>query len=196
MTFVILTGGIDLSVGSVLALSTSITAMALTRFHGSGYGVHIAAAILAALACSTLAGASGAVIATVRVSLRRRCFDDRDPRFGQWLTGNANIDIGFGRDVAAAFAETFRQKSVVIGAYVALAAFGGPAHRVPAATCAIGDNETAAEYTGLPIRSVKLWVYSLSGLLSDSPACSTRPKIIRAIPTPGSPTSWTPSPRW
>jgi ribose/xylose/arabinose/galactoside ABC-type transport system permease subunit len=69
MTFVILTGGIDLSVGSVLALSTSITAMALTRWmQGSGYGVHIAAAILAALACSTAAGAlNGAVIATVRV---------------------------------------------------------------------------------------------------------------------------------
>ena len=32
MTFVILTGGIDLSVGSTLAFSTSLTAMALTRF--------------------------------------------------------------------------------------------------------------------------------------------------------------------
>src|SRR5579863_10148030 len=32
MTFVILTAGIDLSVGSTLALSTSLSAMALTRF--------------------------------------------------------------------------------------------------------------------------------------------------------------------
>ena len=34
MTFVILTGGIDLSVGSILALSTTLTAMALTRAGG------------------------------------------------------------------------------------------------------------------------------------------------------------------
>jgi ribose transport system permease protein len=31
---------------------------------------------------------------------------------------------------------------------------------------AIGDNEKAAEYTGLPIRATKIWVYSLTGLLS------------------------------
>ena len=31
---------------------------------------------------------------------------------------------------------------------------------------AIGDNETAGRYTGLPIRGVKVWVYSLSGFLS------------------------------
>src|SRR5207253_7902295 len=31
---------------------------------------------------------------------------------------------------------------------------------------AIGDNEMAGRYTGLPIRRVKVWVYSLSGFLS------------------------------
>ena len=31
---------------------------------------------------------------------------------------------------------------------------------------AIGDNEKAAEYAGLPIKTTKVWVYSLSGLLS------------------------------
>src|SRR5689334_4749413 len=60
MTLVILTGGIDLSVGSVLALSTSLAAMWLTR----GYTHSIAGAIAAAVAASTLAGAAnGAVVA-------------------------------------------------------------------------------------------------------------------------------------
>src|SRR5713226_3109203 len=45
MTFVILTGGIDLSVGSILALSTAIAAMFLTR----GYTHSIAGAIAGAL---------------------------------------------------------------------------------------------------------------------------------------------------
>src|SRR5712671_4063531 len=50
MTFVILTGGIDLSVGSILALSTSLVAMFLTRGYTSHIGVAIAAA--AALAAA------------------------------------------------------------------------------------------------------------------------------------------------
>src|SRR5205814_6997028 len=51
MTFVILTAGIDLSVGSILALSTSVVAMRLTRAgSGLGYTQHILLAILAALA--------------------------------------------------------------------------------------------------------------------------------------------------
>ena len=50
MTFVILTGGIDLSVGSILALSTSLVAMCPAA--RLGYTQHIAVAILAALAAS------------------------------------------------------------------------------------------------------------------------------------------------
>src|SRR6266566_3681551 len=64
MTFVILMGGIDLSVGSILALSTAVTAMFLTR----GYTTHIAMAILAAVGAAVLAGAlNGVVIARTRI---------------------------------------------------------------------------------------------------------------------------------
>ncbi len=58
---------------------------------------------------------------------------------------------------------------MVIGAYALLAVIFG---LVLARTVfgryvrAIGDNERAARYTGLPIRGIKIWVYSLSGLLS------------------------------
>ncbi len=50
MTFVILTGGIDLSVGSALALSSSIAGLVLTRSANSS----IAVAITAAIVCTTL----------------------------------------------------------------------------------------------------------------------------------------------
>src|SRR5436305_8062564 len=63
MTFVILTGGIDLSVGSILALSTTMVAMALARG-----GHHIPTAIAIALAASTAVGAvNGAVISGLRI---------------------------------------------------------------------------------------------------------------------------------
>lgn len=173
MTYVILTAGIDLSVGSILALATSVTAMTLVRGPaGLGYWQHILLAIAAALAASMGVGAvNGAVIALLDIQPFVVTLASMIGIRGlaKWLTGNANIDIGFGQDVAAAFAAAFRQKSVVIGSYVALSVifwivldrtvFGRYVR-------AIGDNEKAGRYTGLPIRRVKIWVYSLCGLLS------------------------------
>ena len=173
MTYVILTGGIDLSVGSILALATSLVAMGLTRaWQTAPYGWHIALAMAAAVAASALVGAlNGAVIAVSRIQpfivTLAAMIGVRG--LAKWLTDNQNIDIGFGRDVAAEFAAVFREKAIVIGAYVAGAAlfwlvlartvFGRHVR-------AIGDNEKAAEYAGLPIRRTKVWVYTLSGLLS------------------------------
>jgi ribose/xylose/arabinose/galactoside ABC-type transport system permease subunit len=70
MTFVILTGGIDLSVGSILALSTALTAMFLTRaWPTMSYGSHIAHGDCRGGRVSTLAGAlNGVAIATCRCS--------------------------------------------------------------------------------------------------------------------------------
>lgn len=168
MTFVILTAGIDLSVGSILALSTSLVAMWLSR----GYTTHIAVAILVAVAASAAVGAlSGAVIAFTRIQpfivTLAAMIGVRG--LAKWISSNQNIDIGFGHDLAAEFAELFRAKAIVIGSYaVAAAAFWVMLGRTVFGrhVRAVGDNEKAAEYAGLPIRRTKIWVYTLSGLLS------------------------------
>jgi ribose transport system permease protein len=173
MTFVILTAGIDLSVGSILALSTGIVATVLAHpFGGGGYTDHVALAIGAALlACGVVGALNGLVVAkfdiqpfvvTLATMIGVR-------GLAKWLTGNANIDIGFGHDVSAVFASVVSRKPVIIGALVATAAvlwlfldhtvFGRYVR-------AIGDNERAARYTGLPIARVKILVYALSGLLA------------------------------
>jgi len=168
MTFVILTAGIDLSVGSMLALSTSITAMWLTR----GYTHSIAGPIaVAVLACGAAGALNGAVVALTGMQPFIVTLASMIGIRGlaKWLTDNQNIDIGFGQDLAAQFASIFREKAVVIGSYAATAAIFGV---LLARTVfgrhvrAIGDNEKAARYTGLPVRRTKLWVYTLSGLLS------------------------------
>jgi ribose transport system permease protein len=173
MTLVILTGGIDLSVGSILALSTTLTAMFLTRYWGgTGNGTHILLAILGAVAASALVGAvNGAVVAALRMQPFIVTLASMIGIRGlaKWLSSNENIDIGFGRDVAAQFAEVFRAKAVVIGSYAAAAvAFWVLLARTVFGrhVRAIGDNERAAEYAGLPIRRTKVWVYALSGLVS------------------------------
>src|SRR5215831_8688626 len=172
MTFVILTAGIDLSVGSVLALATTLAAMLLTRaWPAASYPSHIARTIAVVLAAAAAAGAlNGVVIATVRVQPFIVTLASMIGIRGlaKWLSNNENIDIGFGHDVAADFASAFRQKAVVIGSYVAAA---GLFWLLLARTVfgrhvrAIGDNELAAEYAGLPIRRTKIWVYTLAGLL-------------------------------
>ncbi len=63
MTAVIITGGIDLSVGSVVGISGMVTAMVLTAGHSWWAG--ILAGLLTALACGMI---NGILIAYVRLS--------------------------------------------------------------------------------------------------------------------------------
>ncbi len=119
MTFVILTAGIDLSVGSTLALATSVVAMELKP------NTSIAIAILFALLASAAVGAvNGSCVALLKIQpfvvTLATMIGIRG--LAKWLTGNANIDIGFGQDVAARFAEMLRTKTVVIGTWVILSA--------------------------------------------------------------------------
>lgn len=173
MTFVILTGGIDLSVGSVLALATTVVAAALTyESPVTSTSLHILVAMALAILVCTAAGAiNGLVIARLRVQpfivTLAAMIGVRG--LAKWFTGNENIDIGFGADVAAQFASVFREKTVVIGSYIVAAAafwvllaktvFGRHVR-------AIGDNPTAAIYAGLPIVRTQIGVYALSGLLA------------------------------
>jgi ribose transport system permease protein len=173
MTFVILTAGIDLSVGSLLAFSSAATAMCLTRYwNGSSVPLHLFFAIVTAIALTTLLGIlNGVVIAKLRVQPFIVTLASMIGVRGlaKWGTNNENIDLGFGTDAASRFAAIFRTKSIVIGSYIMLAmVFGVVLTRTVFGRYvrAIGDNEKAALYTGLPLQSIKIWVYALSGLLS------------------------------
>jgi ribose transport system permease protein len=172
MTYVILTAGIDLSVGSILALSTSLVAMFVTHPASGSYFLHAGLAVCVAAGASALAGAAnGFAISTLRIQPFIVTLASMIGVRGlaKWLTRNENIDIGFGTDAAAAFAAFVNQKVVIVGTFAAIAAvvwvvldktvFG----RYVRAT---GDNEKAGRYTGLPIRLVKISVYTLSGFLT------------------------------
>jgi len=172
MTLVILTAGIDLSVGSTLALATSTVGMCLTGWTGTGTPERIILAIAVSLTAAAAVGAlNGFVIANLRIQpfivtlasmigirgLARR------------LTNNTNIDFGFGDDAPSVFARIGSEKALVVAIFAAVFAifslllartvFG---RRVRA----IGDNETAAIYAGLPIKRTKIYVYTWCGFLA------------------------------
>lgn len=173
MTLVILTAGIDLSVGSTLALATSLTGLFLSNWAmGAGPSGKILFAVAGTLACSAAVGAmNGFVIANLRIQpfivtlasmigirgLARR------------LTNNTNIDFGFGGDVGSVFARIGSEKSIVVGSFaIVFAVFSVLLSRTVFGrrVRATGDNETAAIYAGLPIKRTKIYVYTCCGLLA------------------------------
>jgi ribose transport system permease protein len=173
MTFVILTAGIDLSVGTVLAFASSLVALMLTRItFGLPQFVAIAVAMATTLLGGSLVGlANGIIIARWKIQpfivTLATMIGIRG--LARWLTSNTNIDIGFGIDPASVFSSLLSTKTVVIGSYVVLAfilaallsktVFGRYVR-------AVGDNETAAQYAGLPITRMKILVYTMAGLLA------------------------------
>ena len=171
MTFVILTAGIDLSVGSTVALSGVVVALLLTRWDsGLSPTGHASVAVVAALAAGSLVGAlNGSLVALMEIQpfiiTLASMIGVRG--FSLWLSGNERIGLGVGHDVAGEFGEVLSGKGLMIGAFaVSAAVFAIILHRTVFGRYvrAIGDNALAARYSGLPVRRVQLAVYTLSGL--------------------------------
>ena len=173
MTFVILTGGIDLSVGSILALSAVLNSILLTEWHpGIPPQMHILLSVLLAIAAGGLVGMlNGALISRLRIQpfiiTLASMIGIRG--FNRWLTDNEKIGLGLGEDVAGIFGNVFSEKSVMIGTFIVIAAiFIIILERTVLGRYirALGDNPVAARYAGLPIHRVRVAVYSLMGMLA------------------------------
>ena len=186
MTFVILSGGIDLSVGSVMALSTMIVAMLVAVAHASAW-VAIVAALAAGAAIGLLNGcliqlfempaflvtlgtlflARG--IALVMNHTNRIALDTHTYPFFDAFT-SLRLSIG---GVSIYF------RSIVLIALVVLGVLVTRTMRFGRNVYALGGNEQASKLMGLPVARTKVLVYTISGLLaalagvivlSDSPA--------------------------
>ena len=167
MTLVILTGGIDLSVGSILAFSATLIAMMLRR-----WAWPIAPAVLVVMLSSLSLGAiSGMITAKGRIQpfIVTLAMMSGARGLAKLLSNNSNVDIGFGRnDAVARFMETISNKSFVIPAFLMIVI---AMHLVLRKTrfgryaIGIGSNEEAARLSGISVNRIKICVYSISGLL-------------------------------
>lgn len=172
MTVVILTGGIDLSVGSVVALS-GVVAAYLTTEAGWPEGAALAAGVGAGALCGFV---SGSMIAFLRLqpfvaTLAMMAFARG---LAKWIPGNTKIlllsppPLLEALDGRAGLPGGFQ---VATGVLVALACVGATLallriFPVGVAIYAIGDNQEAARYAGVPVRRTKLLAYSLCGGLA------------------------------
>ena len=166
MTFVIISGGIDLSVGSLLALSAVLAA------YGSQYGSVVAVA-LPLVVCGLIGLVNGLLIARARmaafiVTLAALLFA-RGLAFAVSDEGNtifhiddqlAVIWLGQGSLVGIRVPIIIAAVAFVVG-WVVLTRT-----RYGMAVTAIGGSEDAARLMGLPIARVKTAMYLTSGLLA------------------------------
>jgi ribose transport system permease protein len=183
MTFVIIGAGIDLSVGAILAFTACLASLALVTWNPNATGTApIIFAILAAVAGGALAGAGNGLIIT-RVGLQpfvmtlAMMIGLRG--FTKWLMGNVNVDYAFnpidangnvtGHVPSGDFCALFSDKAFAISLWIFLAVI---AHLILRQTVfgrylrAVGENEKAALYTGLPVKNIRLLTYIGIGVLT------------------------------
>ena len=169
MTFVILTGGIDLSVGSIVALTTMVTASLVEHYHWSIYGV----VPLVLLMGSAFGMMMGVLIHTFK--LQPFIVTLGGMFLARGLCYVISIDSISITDEAYAAISQYRvgtdDASVSISAVIALltlvfAIYLAQYTRFGRTVYAIGGNERSALLMGLPVGRTKILVYTLSGFCS------------------------------
>ncbi|MEV0149831.1 MULTISPECIES: galactofuranose ABC transporter, permease protein YjfF [unclassified Nonomuraea] len=170
MTFVILTGGIDLSVGSVVALSTMISASLMA---GPGWPPYLVVPLVLLIG-SALGLVMGYIVHAFDIQpfivtlagmflARGLCYTigtDSIPIEDPTFTAFAQTRIDL-------FADLWISPSVVIAAVVVLvAAYVLHYTRLGRTVYATGGNEQSALLMGLPVGRTKIAVYTISGFCS------------------------------
>jgi ribose transport system permease protein len=184
MTFVILTGGIDLSVGSILALSSAVTAGLMAG------GADTFVAVAAGLGAGVVMGAvNGLIVAKGRLAPFIVTLATMTIFRGLTLVYTGGTPItGLNKDFALFGKGYFLQIPMpVIWMVVAFAVlyivlkhttFGRRVY-------AIGSNEEATWLSGISTSRTKVMVYAISGLLASISGLILTSRLNSAQPTAG-----------
>jgi ribose/xylose/arabinose/galactoside ABC-type transport system permease subunit len=186
MTVVIAAGGIDLSVGSIVALTTVVIALALKAGMGPG------TAALAGIAAATLCGLINGVLITqlkvvpfivtlgtmliVRGAAKGFAEERRIEAPFTWLNDLLRVEPGTMLLPAGIWSVVVA--AVAIAALLRYTRFGRHVF-------AIGSNERMARLCGVAIPRTKITVYTLSGLLTGLAGLLQFSKLSVGDPTVG-----------
>jgi len=171
MTFVILAGGIDLSVGSLLALANVLAAWGLVR---AGLSAP-AAALLAVLGAGLVGFMNGAFVARARIQpfvvtlatmsiargLAFLCSGGRGIVLPVGTGGSVDRFAMLGSSVGG-----FPVQGAIFLALASVAGFVLARTAVGRHVYALGGNAEAARLSGVRVERVQLLVYTVSGLLA------------------------------
>jgi ribose transport system permease protein len=195
MTLVILAGGIDLSVGAILALAGAVAADVLKNgVVLSPLAVELQFTVFGAIVAGLLVGAGAGLFNGLVITLFRM------PPFVATLgmfsiargltmlwTGGFPI-TGLGREFGFLGTEVFLGipmpvwiSGTLVGTFVVLTkktCFGRYVY-------AVGGNQRAAHLSGVPVNRIKIAVYTLSGLLAGAAGLIVTARLDSAQPNAG-----------
>ncbi len=192
MTLVIITGGIDLSVGSLLALSAVVTGWCIERMGGESAGfLAMMAAVFAGVLITSVMGLYNGVlitrfsippfIATLSLMLigRGLAYDwtggesvHRLPDSFGWLgraSGPLNIPVSIYLMLILYGVTHLAMTRTTLGRYI----------------YAVGGNAQAAELSGISVKRVKLIVYILCGATAGLGGVLMTSQLVSGAPTYG-----------
>ncbi len=170
MTFVILAGAIDLSVGSVLAFAATLSSVMLMR---GGYGTP--ETVIAVLAAGLLIGAVNATIITkgrIQSFVVTLAMMSAARGLARLVSGGSGVEMGYGEAGAPQSFSLVGGKFVlpvpalIFLATVAIAWIVLNKTRFGRYVYAVGSNETASRLSGVGVDWVKFCVFSICGLLA------------------------------
>jgi ribose transport system permease protein len=183
MTFVIMTGGIDLSVGAVAALASVLAALLSPYGLPAAIGLPVLAGVFVGLLNGWAITRLGIApfIATLAMLLAAR-------GVALILANNAAVNV----DTSAGFITLSLQSVAGVPIPVLMAAvaylLGSLAlnyTRFGRHVLAVGGNEEAARLMGLPVNRIKLAVYGLSGGLAGLAGVILAALTFTGLPTEG-----------
>ena len=186
MTFVILTGGIDLSVGSILAISGAVCASMLVS------GTNMIIAIIVALAIGAVVGfLNGFIISKGKLQPFIATLATMTVFRGLTLvfTDGKPITLGSG-DLAVAFGKIgggsiFGIPTPAIIVVFLVCGYVLNNTTMGRHTYALGSNEDAAKLSGLNTDKIKIAVYTISGILAAVAGIIITSRLYSAQPTAG-----------
>ncbi len=191
MTMVILTGGIDLSVGSLIALSAVIGTLVMKAMGGleAGAGAVFVGFLCAIVACGLIGGGGGWLVSRFRVApfITTLAIMMVARGLAFKLTGGFSI-------YQVPKSLTWLGQGTTLGipnTVILLVLLYGAAHVFMSHTkygryiYAVGGNEEAARLAGVPVKKVIIFVYLVAGICAGFGGCIQASQLNTGAPNLG-----------
>lgn len=189
MTFVILTGGIDLSVGSILGISGAVCASLLVS------GQNVVVAVISALVVGAIVGfLNGFIISKGKLQPFIATLATMTVLKGLTLVytngnpitlGSNELAMSFGKIGGGTILGIPTPAMIMIVVFM-ICYYILHNTRIGRYTYALGSNEEATKLSGLNTDKIKIWVYTMSGILASVAGIIITSRLYSAQPTAGS----------